>query len=53
MQLKKIIPTIVDDVYTVVKDGTTSYKVTFDGSPDRKVMYSSDGTMIKDKVDED
>ena len=43
----------IDDVYTVAKDGTTSYKVTLDGSPDRKVMYSSVGTMIKDKVDED
>lgn len=43
----------IDDVYTVVKDGTTSYKITLDGSPDLKVMYASDGTMIKDKVDED
>ena len=43
----------IDNVYTVVKDGTTSYKVTLDGSTDRKVMYSLDGTMIKDKVDED
>jgi hypothetical protein len=39
----------VDEVYTVVKDGTTSYKIELDGSPDLKVKYSADGTKLEDK----
>lgn len=42
----------IDDAYTIVKDGTTSYKIKLDGTPDLKVMYSADGTKITDKVDQ-
>ena len=42
----------IDDAYTIVKDGTTSYKIKLDGTPDIKVVYSADGTKITDKVDQ-
>ena len=42
----------IDDAYTIVKDGTTSYKISLDGNPDLKVKYSADGTKIQDKVDQ-
>lgn len=42
----------IDDAYTIVKDGTTSYKIKLDGTPDVKVMYSADGTKITDKIDQ-
>ena len=41
----------IDDAYTIVKDGTTSYKVELDGSPDHKVKYSADGTKLEEKKD--
>ena len=41
----------VGEVYTVVKDGTTNYKVELNGSPDLKVKYSADGTKLEDKKD--
>ena len=42
----------IDDAYTIVKDGTTSYKISLDGNPDLKVKYSADGTKVQDKVDQ-
>ena len=41
----------IDEAYTIVKDGTTTYKVELDGSPDVKVKYSADGTKLEDKKD--
>lgn len=42
----------IDDVYKVIEGGNTNYKVSLDGATDRKVLYSSDGKMIKDKIDD-
>ncbi|HUH33536.1 MAG TPA: PepSY-like domain-containing protein [Daejeonella sp.] len=42
----------IDDAYTIVKGGVTSYKITLDGNPDLKVMYSADGTKVQDKVNQ-
>lgn len=42
----------IDDAYTIVKDGVTSYKISLDGNPDLKVKYSADGTKVQDKVNQ-
>lgn len=42
----------IDNAYTIVKDGTTSYKISLDGNPDLKVKYSADGTKVQDKVNQ-
>ena len=42
----------IDDAYTIVKDGTTSYKISLDGNPDLKVKYWADGTKVQDKVEQ-
>ena len=39
----------IDEVHTMIKDGDNTYKVSLDGSPDKKVIYSPDGKMIKEK----
>lgn len=50
--IKKDYPNLrIDDVYTVEKNGNTSYRVKLDGSPDRKVTYSSAGAVVEDKED--
>ena len=41
----------IDDVWSVEKDGTMSYKISLDGNPDKKVMYSADGQAIEHKKD--
>jgi hypothetical protein len=41
----------IDDVWSVEKDGTTSYKISLDGSPDKKVKYSADGQALEHKKD--
>jgi hypothetical protein len=41
----------IDDAWTIEKDGTTSYKISLDGNPDKKVMYSADGQAIEHKKD--
>ena len=42
----------VDEIYTLVKDGTTRYKIELDGSPDWKVVYSANG-MEEDRLEDD
>jgi hypothetical protein len=39
----------IDGVYKIEKGGATLYLVKLDGKPDRKVLYSADGRIIKDK----
>jgi hypothetical protein len=41
----------IDDAWTIEKDGTTSYKISLDGDPDKKVMYSADGKALERKKD--
>ena len=42
----------IDDAWTIEKDGTTSYKVSLDGSPDKKVKYSAEGKILDEKTDQ-
>lgn len=42
----------IDDVHTMLKGGVTNYKVSLDGTPDRKVIYSATGKALKDQVDD-
>jgi len=42
----------IDDVHTMVKGSVTNYKVSLDGTPDRKAIYSAAGKMLKDQVDD-
>jgi len=42
----------IDEVHTMVKGGVTNYKVSLDGVPDRKVIYSAAGKVLKDEVDD-
>lgn len=41
----------IDDAYKIEKEGKTMYKIELDGSPDKKVVYSADGELLKEKKD--
>ena len=41
----------IDDAYRIEKDGKTHYKLELDGNPDKKVVYSADGELIREKTD--
>ncbi len=41
----------IDDAYRVEKDGKTMYKLELDGKPDKKVIYTADGVMVKERKD--
>lgn len=38
----------IDKAYTVTENGTTNYKVSFEGKEDRKIMYDATGTRVKE-----
>jgi uncharacterized membrane protein YkoI len=40
----------IDEAYRIEKGGTSYYMVKLDGKPDRKVVYSADGRVVKDKT---
>ena len=42
----------IDDVYRVDKDGSVFYLVKLDGTPEKKLMYSADGQLAKEKKDQ-
>ena len=42
----------IDDVYRVDKNGSAYYLVKLDGEPETKIMYSTDGQVVKEKMDQ-
>lgn len=38
----------IDKAFTVMEDGTTNYKVSFQGKEDRKIVYDAAGTRLKE-----
>lgn len=38
----------VEKAYTEIENGTTNYKVSFEGKEDRKIMYDATGTRLKE-----
>lgn len=41
----------IDNVYRVDKNGTAYYLVKLDGNPETKVLYTTDGQVVKEKMD--
>ncbi|NEU10146.1 hypothetical protein GZH53_17615 [Flavihumibacter sp. R14] len=39
----------IDEAWVIEKEGKTIYKISLDGSPDKKVKYSADGKMLETK----
>jgi hypothetical protein len=42
----------IDDVYRVDKNGSAHYLVKLNGDPETKVLYSADGQVVKEKMDQ-
>lgn len=42
----------IEDVYKVEKDGATHYKMELDGKTEKKVVYSANGALVKEKLDD-
>jgi len=40
----------IDEIYKIDKNGTPGYWITLKGSPDTKMMYDTNGQVIKDKT---
>ena len=38
----------IDKAFTVEENGTTNYKVSFEGKEDRKIVYDASGTRLKE-----
>lgn len=38
----------IDKAFTVMENGTTNYKVSFEGKEDRKIVYDATGTRLKE-----
>ena len=38
----------IDKAFTLVENGTTNYKVSFEGKEDRKIVYDATGTRLKE-----
>ena len=38
----------IDKAFTVIENGTTNYKVSFEGKEDRKIVYDASGTRLKE-----
>ena len=42
----------IDKAFTVTENGTTNYKISFQDKENKKVIYDSSGTRLKEKTED-